>query len=60
MSDLNDIDFNNLEVKATVRSGNEGKEDDLFFLDFVHPTKVGHEFVKEFIFKEIDKKWIQK
>ncbi|AUB31681.1 SGNH/GDSL hydrolase family protein [Spiroplasma floricola] len=60
MPNLSDVEFDNLEVKATVKSGNKGKEDDFFFIDFVHPTKVGHEFAKDFIFKEIEKKWIKK
>ncbi|AUM62709.1 SGNH/GDSL hydrolase family protein [Spiroplasma monobiae] len=61
MPDLSSgIDPKNLEVKAIIKKGNEGKEDNYFFLDFVHPTKVGHELAMKFIFKDIEDKWINK
>ncbi|ALD66465.1 SGNH/GDSL hydrolase family protein [Spiroplasma cantharicola] len=59
-SDLSGIDITNFELKATVKEKNVGKEEDFFFLDYVHPTKNGHQFAKKIIFNEIEKKWNQK
>ncbi|WP_342274763.1 SGNH/GDSL hydrolase family protein [Spiroplasma endosymbiont of Cantharis lateralis] len=55
--DLSGIDLTNFELKATVKPENVGKEEDFFFLDYVHPTKNGHKFAKKIIFKEIESKW---
>ncbi|AGR42181.1 SGNH/GDSL hydrolase family protein [Spiroplasma diminutum] len=57
MPDLSSADLSNLEISATVKSVNEGKQDDFFFIDYVHPTKVGHQTAMKMILKEIENKW---
>lgn len=54
---LGDMDFSNIELNAQIKDGNNGKGDNFFFIDEVHPTKKGHEYVSKIFIDIVKEKW---